>query len=79
MKSNSLFESKYDNEFIGLLNEIAIKIINDEIDISELENLTYKEKEYILKKAIYIGMQERKNKKKELRIRNKKYKIKKKK
>ena len=25
MKSNSLFESKYDNEFIGLLNEIAIR------------------------------------------------------
>lgn len=64
---------------IDVLNEIALKIINDEIDISELENLTYKEKEYILKKAIYIGMQERKSKKKELRIRNKKYKIKKKK
>ena len=25
MESNSLFESKYDNEFIGLLNEIGIR------------------------------------------------------
>ena len=26
MESNSLFESKYDNEFIGLLNEIGIRL-----------------------------------------------------
>ena len=28
MESNSLFESKYDNEFIGLLNEIGIRLQN---------------------------------------------------
>jgi hypothetical protein len=26
MENNSLFESKYDNEFIGLLNEIGIRL-----------------------------------------------------
>ena len=39
MESNSLFESKYDNEFIWLLNEIAIRFEKfNECDILKIKS-----------------------------------------